>query len=85
VILIDLLLVVLAATMAVVIWRMAAGPSDADRAVAVDLGFVVFVAAVALLSVRLDTSAILILILVATLVGFLATIGVAHLVERGSP
>lgn len=83
--LIDILLGVLAVTMAVVIWRMAAGPGDADRAVAVDLGFVVFVAAVALLSVRLATPAVLILVLVATLVGFLATVGVAHLFERRSP
>jgi multicomponent Na+:H+ antiporter subunit F len=85
VVLIDILLGVLAVTMAMVIWRMTAAPGDADRAVAVDLGFVVFVAAVALLSLRLDTPAILILVLVATLVGFLATIAVAHLLERHFP
>jgi multicomponent Na+:H+ antiporter subunit F len=80
----GVLLGVLAVVMAVAVWRMAAGPTDADRVVAVDLGFVVFVAAVALLAVRLDTPAVLILVLVATLVGFLATVAVAHLLERWS-
>ncbi|MFH0241256.1 monovalent cation/H+ antiporter complex subunit F [Streptomyces sp. HK10] len=78
------LLGVLAVVMAVAVWRMAAGPTEADRVIAVDLGFVVFVAAVALLAVRLDTPAVLILVLAATLLGFLATIAVAHLLERWS-
>ncbi|MGY1452840.1 monovalent cation/H+ antiporter complex subunit F [Streptomyces sp. SS8] len=78
------LLGVLAVTMAVAVWRMSAGPTDADRVVAVDLAFVVFVAAVALLAVRLDTPAVLILVLAATLLGFLATVAVAHLLERWS-
>jgi multicomponent Na+:H+ antiporter subunit F len=79
---IDILLVVLGVVMAVVIWRVIAGPTSADRVVALDLGFVVFVAATALLAVRLDTPAILILVLAATLLGFLATIAISHLLER---
>jgi multicomponent Na+:H+ antiporter subunit F len=82
---IDLLLGVLGATMAVVIWRLVTGPTDADRVVAVDLGFVVFVAAAALLAVRLRTPAALTLVLAATLVGFLTAVAVAHLLERRSP
>ncbi|MFP8904738.1 MULTISPECIES: monovalent cation/H+ antiporter complex subunit F [Streptomyces] len=78
------LLGVLAVTMAVAVWRMSAGPTDADRVVAVDLAFVVFVAAVALLAVRLDAPAVLILVLAATLLGFLTTVAVAHLLERWS-
>ncbi|MFD1661720.1 monovalent cation/H+ antiporter complex subunit F [Streptomyces caeni] len=81
---IDILLGTLTAAMAVAVWQMATGPTDADRVVALDLGFVVFVAAIALLAVRLHTPAVLILVLVATLVGFLATVAVAHLLERRS-
>lgn len=81
-ILIDILLGTLAAAMAVIIWRLVTGPSDADRVVAVDLAFVVFVAGVALLSVRLREPSVLILVLAATLVGFLATVAIAHLLER---
>ncbi|MEV2199509.1 monovalent cation/H+ antiporter complex subunit F [Streptomyces fradiae] len=79
---VDILLGALAAVMPVALWRLAAGPTDADRVVAVDLTFVVLVAAVALLAVRTRESAVLVLVLVATLVGFLATIAVAHLLER---
>jgi multicomponent Na+:H+ antiporter subunit F len=79
---IDVLLVVLGIVMAVVIWRLLTGPSNADRVVALDLGFVVFIAATALLAVRLDIPAIHILVLAATLLGFLATIAISHLLER---
>lgn len=79
---IDALIVVLAAVMAVAIWRVATGPTNADRVVALDLGFVVFIAATALLAVRLDTPAVLILVLAATLLGFLTTIATSHLLER---
>lgn len=82
---IEILIGVLGATMPVVIWRLVAGPADADRVVAVDLGFVVFVAAVALLAVRLRAPAALILVLAATVVGFLITVAIAHLLERRSP
>ncbi|MEU4888356.1 MULTISPECIES: monovalent cation/H+ antiporter complex subunit F [Streptomyces] len=81
---IDALLGVLAAVMAVVVRQLVAGPTDADRVVAVDLGFAVFVAATALLAVRLHTSAMVVLVLAATLVGFLTTVAVAHLLERWS-
>lgn len=80
--LLDLALAVLALTMATTIVRIVHGPTDAERVVAVELGFVVFVAAVALLAVRLDAPALLDLVLVATLVGFLATVALARWVER---
>lgn len=81
---IDTLLGVLAVVMAVVAGRLVTGPTDGDRVVAVDLGFAVFVAATALLAVRLHTSAMLVLVLAATLVGFLTTVAAAHLLERWS-
>nr|WP_166755917.1 monovalent cation/H+ antiporter complex subunit F [Modestobacter marinus] len=64
--------------------RIAVGPTDADRVLAVDLGFAAFIAAAALLAVRLDEPVLLDLVLVATLVGFVATVAVARLVARGS-
>ena len=84
-VLIDALLVLLTATMAVVIWRVVRGPTDADRLVAVDLGFVVFVAAVALLAAGGHAAATLSLVLAVTLVGFLATVAVALLLEGRRP
>jgi multicomponent Na+:H+ antiporter subunit F len=81
-VLLDLVLAVLAVTMAVAMGRLIVGPTDADRAAAVDFGFFVFISAVAVLAVRLDTMVLLDVVLVATLVGFLATVALARLVGR---
>ncbi len=83
-ILIDAALVVLALALAVATVRLAAGPTDADRALAVDFGFAVALAAVALLAVRLDAPALLDLVLVGTLVGFLSTVAFPRLVATRS-
>jgi len=80
VLLLDGALVVLALALVVAIVRVLIGPTDADRGLAVDFGFVVVIAAVALLAVRLDAPALLDLVLVATLVGFLATVALARLI-----
>ncbi|QSB13111.1 pesticidal protein Cry26Aa [Natronosporangium hydrolyticum] len=79
----DGVLVVLAVAMLVVTVRTVVGPTNADRALAIDLGFAAFVAAIAVLAVRVDEPALLDLVLAATLVGFLGTVAVAKLVERG--
>jgi multicomponent Na+:H+ antiporter subunit F len=79
----DLALVVLALTLVPVAFRAVVGPSDADRAVAADLSFFVFVAVVGLLAVRRDASYYFDVALVATLVGFLASVALARLVFRG--
>jgi multicomponent Na+:H+ antiporter subunit F len=78
----DGVLVVLALTLLVATARTILGPTSADRALAVDLGFAVFVAAIAVLAVRLAEPALLDLVLVATVVGFLGTVALAKLVER---
>ncbi|WP_040337507.1 monovalent cation/H+ antiporter complex subunit F [Candidatus Blastococcus massiliensis] len=83
-ILVDAALVVLALALAVATLRVATGPTDADRALGVDLGFAVVIAAVALLAVRLDAPALLDLVLVTTLVGFLSTVAFARLVATRS-
>lgn len=80
----DAVLVVLALAMLVAIARTVVGPTHADRALAVDLGFAVFVAGIAVLAVRLDEPALLDLVLAATLVGFLGTVAVAKLVEHSA-
>lgn len=73
-------LLVLAAAAVAAAVRVVRGPSDADRVLAVDLGFVVVLAALALLAVRLRAPALLDLVVVGTLVGFLATVALARLV-----
>lgn len=80
----DLALGALALALVVAIGRIFAGPTDADRVVALDFAFVVFVAGIALLAVRLDTPVILDLVLAATLLGFVATVAVARMVESRS-
>jgi multicomponent Na+:H+ antiporter subunit F len=73
-------LLVLAAAAVAATVRVVRGPTDADRVLAVDLGFVVVLAALALLAVRLRAPALLDLVVVGTLVGFLATVALARLV-----
>lgn len=82
-IVVDVALVVLALSLLPAVWRIAVGPSDADRALSADHVFFVFVATAALLSVRLQDSVFLDVVLVGTLVGFLSTITLARLVDRG--
>jgi multicomponent Na+:H+ antiporter subunit F len=84
VILIDAALAVLALALVVATVRLVVGPTDADRALGVDFGVAVVIAAIALLAVRLDAPALLDLVLVATLVGFLSTVAFARLVAARS-
>ncbi|NES12811.1 MULTISPECIES: monovalent cation/H+ antiporter complex subunit F [Micromonospora] len=80
--LLDIVLGALALSMIMVIVRLVAGPTDADRAAALDLAFVHVIAAVAVLAARLELPAVLDLVLVGTLVGFLATVSLARLLDR---
>lgn len=81
----DLALAVLSAALAVAMLRVMRGPTDADRALAADVGFAILIAAVAILAVRLDEPTLYSLVMVATLAGFLTTVALARLVERRSP
>lgn len=78
--LLDAGLVLLALSLLAAIGRILLGPTAADRGLAVDYGFVVVVALIALLALRLDSPAMLDLVVVATLVGFLTTVAVARLI-----
>lgn len=80
--LLDILLAVLVLALLVAIGRVLFGPTNADRTLGLDFGFAVFVAGLAVLALRLDSPALLDLVLAATLLGFLATVAFAQLVER---
>lgn len=79
----DIALVVVALTLIPASYRVFKGPTDADRGVAADLVFFAFIAVVALFGLRMTTDIVLDIVLVATVVGFLATLSVARLVTRG--
>ncbi|MBA0127392.1 pesticidal protein Cry26Aa [Haloechinothrix sp. YIM 98757] len=82
-IVLDIALVVVALTLLPASYRMFTGPNDSDRAVSADLVFFGFIGVVALLGLRMDTDIVLDVVLVATVVGFLATLSIARLVTRG--
>lgn len=79
---VDVALGALAVTFALALWRAVVGPSVADRAVAADVALYVIVAAIALLALRSGTEAFLDVVLIATLLGFLATVALGVLVGR---
>lgn len=81
-IVVDLALLALAAGFLAALARVIVGPSVADRAVAADVCFYAVVAALALLSVRLEAPALLDAVLIATMLGFIATISLARLARR---
>ncbi len=81
--LLDLALAITAAAFALSLLRVVLGPSVADRAVAGDVGFYAVVAAIALLAVRTGQTAFIDVVLIATLLGFLATVALSVLIGRG--
>ncbi|AEF38687.1 monovalent cation/H+ antiporter complex subunit F [Hoyosella subflava] len=80
---IDVALVIVALTLIPASYRVLTGPRDADRGVAADLVFFAFIGVVALFGLRMTTDIVLDIVLVATVVGFLATLSIARLVTRG--
>lgn len=66
------------------LWRTLRGPQLLDRALAADLVFFVFIGLVALLVVVLNRPGLLILLVVATLLGFIGTLSLALLTSRRS-
>lgn len=79
----DIALVALAVTTLPAMWRVATGPSDADRAIGADHVFFVFVAAVALLALRTQRYELFDVVVVATVVGFLSAVMLALYISRG--
>jgi multicomponent Na+:H+ antiporter subunit F len=81
--LLNLALAAVVTAMVVSMYRILRGPSGADRGAAADMIFFGFVALVALLGVRLGTTLLVDIVLVATLVGFLAAVSLARLTAGG--
>jgi multicomponent Na+:H+ antiporter subunit F len=79
---VDVVLVVLVTALIAATVRAMVGPTYADRALALDFGFAVFVAGLALLAVRLPNPSLIDLVLAGTLLGFLSTVAFARLAER---
>lgn len=77
----DVALGLVALGMLAAVYRAARGPTAADRVVAAEMGFIAAVCGIILIEMRLDAPAILDIALVAVLIGFLATIGLARLVD----
>ncbi len=77
----DIALALIALGFLAAAYRAGRGPTAADRVVAAELAFIATVCAIVLVEMRLDAPVLLDIALVAVLIGFLATIGLARLVE----
>lgn len=78
----DLALIVLALTFGLALIRAIRGPSVADRAMAADVGLFSILGSVAVLALRTEFTGFLDIILVTTILAFLAAIALAALVGR---
>lgn len=65
------------------VYRMVTGPEPADRAAAADLVFYGFVGIVILIGVIRGSDVVITIAVVATIVGFLATLSLARLITGG--
>jgi multicomponent Na+:H+ antiporter subunit F len=79
---IDVALLMLALALALALVRVIRGPTVADRAVAADVCLYTVVAALSLLSIRLMAASLLDAVLIATMLGFVATLSLAILLRR---
>lgn len=79
----DLGLITLAVAFLIALVRVAIGPSLADRAVAADVGLFGAMAGIALLAVRFEAFEFADAVLIATLLGFVATTALAWLLGKG--
>ncbi|MCL3859546.1 monovalent cation/H+ antiporter complex subunit F [Actinotalea sp. K2] len=79
----TLAFVVIVVSMIAAARRILRGPSDADRGAAADVIFFGFVALVVILGLRLGNDLVIDIVLVATLVGFIAALSLARLITGG--
>jgi multicomponent Na+:H+ antiporter subunit F len=71
----------LALSIAIVFWVLVRGPGTVDRAIALDMLGLLLASAACLIALAADQSAFLDIALGVSLVGFLAAVAVARLVE----
>ena len=76
-------LVVLGVAFVLALVRIAVGPTRADRVLGADLGFFLLVGGLALIGAREAAPAYLDVVLVMAVVGFLSTVALGRLVDRG--
>ncbi|WP_431778424.1 monovalent cation/H+ antiporter complex subunit F [Microbacterium aurantiacum] len=79
----DIAIGILALSMLVTTYRMLTGPDDADRVVAADLILFGAVGLIAVIGVRTAATYAFDIVLVATVVGFLAALSLARALTRG--
>lgn len=65
------------------IYRMAVGPTDADRVVAADLLLFGIMGVIALIGVRMESRATFDIVLIVSAVGFLGALSLARALARG--
>ncbi|KSW30297.1 MULTISPECIES: monovalent cation/H+ antiporter complex subunit F [Cellulomonas] len=82
-IVIDIAVAGLAVAFLVAAWRVVAGPTPADRVVAADLLTFSLIGLVALVGTRLARAGTFDLVIVATLVAFLAAVSLARALTGG--
>lgn len=78
----DLMLAALGVAFGLAMVRVLRGPTIADRAIAGDVALYSVIGAVALLALRQDAPQFLDVVLVATLLGFLASVALSLLIGR---
>lgn len=79
----DIAIGILALSMLVTTYRMLTGPDDADRVVAADLLLFGAVGLIAVIGVRVAATYAFDIVLVASVVGFLAALSLARALTRG--
>lgn len=80
---IDIALAAIVVSMIIATYRILRGPNGSDRGSGSDMVFFGFVGLVAILGVRLETALLVDIVVVCTLVGFLAAISLARLTAGG--
>lgn len=79
---VDIPLALVAVAFLISLVRVAKGPTLPDRAVAAEVGLVTLVGGIALLAARLDSIHFLDVVVVATLIQFIATVSFGRLLEH---
>ena len=80
---IAIVLAVLAVAVVFAVIRIWRGPTSGDTAVAGDLIFFAFIGAVAVLGVSLAIAAVMDIILISSMLGFLSVLSLARLMQGG--
>lgn len=78
----DVPLAILALAYLIALYRLATGPTLADRAVAIEVALATIVGGIALLSARLGSTHFLDAVVLVALLQFVATLAIAQLIGR---